>query len=268
MLKVVAVDDEPGALADISRRIRADSRLKLVGTALSAREALDVIALRKPDVLFADVQMAGMSGLELAQQLEGIKVVVVSAHSAHALEAFEIDAADYLLKPIRQTRFQEAVSRVVKAIELEAALSSAFPAPAAGTSILVNGGRDRQLIPSGEIVAILAAGDYTEVYPANGRPVLSGQSLKQIEAALPEEFFLRLDRSTILNLRRLKSFRTVEKVKMRIFCDGLEGSMVIGRRAATALRRHLQRVTAGGLKGLVSPENDPHQVKTDAADLE
>lgn len=253
MLRVVAVDDEPGALADISQRIREDSRLKLVGTALSAREALEVIALRKPDALFVDVQMAGMSGLELAQSVAGIKVVIVSAHSAHAVDAFEIHAADYLLKPIRQTRFQEAVSRVIKAVELEAAISKAYPPQTAGTSILVNGGRDRQLIPSGEIVAILAAGDYTEIYPANGRPILSGQSLKQIEAALPEESFLRLDRSTILNLRRLKSFRTVEKVKMRLFCEGLEGSMIIGRSAATVLRKHLQQVT-----GSAAPEKaDP-----------
>jgi DNA-binding LytR/AlgR family response regulator len=245
MLKVMAVDDEPSALSDIADRIRGDDRLRLVGTALSAVEALEIIALRKPQALFLDVQMAGMSGLELAQAAKDLKVVIVSAYSSHALDAFEVDAIDYLLKPINQSRFQEAVNRLVKAVDLEAALFRARPSRADSATMLVTAGRDRQLIPAQEIIAVLADGDYAQIIPANGRSMLSGLSLKQIEASLLGEPFLRLDRSTLINLSRLKSFRTVDRVKMRLFCDGLDGSMLIGRKAATTLRNHL----AAGLKG-------------------
>jgi two-component system LytT family response regulator len=239
MLKVVAVDDEPSALSDIAARIRSDGRLKLVGTALSPREALAVIDSRAPDALFLDIQMAGMSGLDLARRHGAMKVVFVSGHSGHAVEAFELDAVDYLLKPFPQTRFQEAVARLLRARPKETRPPRPAPADDADGAIVVAVGRDRLMVPTRDIVAVLAEGDYAEIHPANGRPILAGLSLKQVEALLPRQRFLRIDRSTILNLSRLKSFRTVERVKLHLVCDGLETGLVVGRSAATALRRHL-----------------------------
>lgn len=238
MLKVVAVDDEPSALSDIAARIKSDTRLKLVGTALSAREAQAVIDARAPDAVFLDIQMAGMNGLDLARRQNGLKVVFVSGHSGHAVEAFELEAVDYLLKPFPQARFQDAVARLLRATPTPPRSPQAAQAETADSSIIVTVGRDRLMVATRDIVAVLAEGDYSQIFPANGRPILAGLSLKHLVTLLPRQSFLRLDRSTVINLARLRSFRPVDRVKLRLVCDGMEAGLVVGRSAATTLRRH------------------------------
>ena len=203
-LQVLIVDDEELARLRL-RSLLADCALpgaEVVGEAGSAAEALHRLSAASVDLVLLDVQMPGLDGLQLAARLRAQpsapKVVFVTAHAEHALKAFEIDAVDYLTKPVRRARLQEALVRVAQRLGLESAAPSPAPAVAAAEQpVLVVSDRGRvQRVPLADILYLKAELKYVTLRTADHAYVLD-DSLSDLEQRLGDAM-LRIHRNALV----------------------------------------------------------------------
>lgn len=213
-LRAVLVDDEPLARTRLARLLGATGRVELVGQAADAAEALAVLGRVAADVVFLDIHMPGMSGLELAARLpRGLCVVFTTAYDQHALEAFEASAVDYLLKPVVPARLDRALDRVERlraapapgevAAALERLAASLRAAPAAFLQRVPFRSRDGvQFIDVARITHFIARDRLTHAVTAEAAHVVD-YGLADLEAKLDPARFLRIHRATLLNLDHL-----------------------------------------------------------------
>ena len=219
ILNCIAVDDEPLALGLVSAFIEQTPFLKLVGRFSNAIEALRVIHSQKIDVLFLDIQMPDLNGIELARVLDNSKgnkprIIFTTAYNQFALEGYRVDALDYLLKPFNYEEFLHAATKALTYAEL---LEKSTAAPVA---VAVAPAEERiedeylflkveyQLvrIALNDILYIEGLKDYVKVWLKSAeKPVLSLTSLKSLEEKLPGKRFMRVHRSFIVSLDKINS---------------------------------------------------------------
>jgi len=215
-LRVLVVDDEPLARRGIHARLGRMADVEIVGECASGREAVDAIRGLSPDLVFLDVQMPGLDGFGVVEAVgaERMPVVVfVTAYDQHALRAFEARALDYLLKPIDDERFEQAVARARARVaeRRESAvgrrLAAAPAAPAAPLErILVRSGGRVLLVAADEVDWIEAAGDYLRLHVGPARHLLR-ETMGALEARLDPRRFVRIHRSTIVNVSRIRELQ-------------------------------------------------------------
>lgn len=228
-MRVLIVDDEPLARSAMRRLLAPHRTIEIVGEADSPASARDAIVTTKPDLVFLDIELGGGDGFDLLASLDRPPVVVfVTAYAEHAVEAFAVDAADYLLKPVDPDRLAESLARA----ERQRA-SRPQPAPAA---IELRTPRRTVLAQPGEIVALRADGDFTQVHLVGQPPVMIWRTLAHFESLLPAPPFLRLGRSLIVNRDRLRHVETLSRTSTRLTLNGLADPVEIGRSAAARLR--------------------------------
>ena len=239
-LAILAVDDERPALEDLARMLRASERVDEVVCASNGEDALRLLSERTFDALFLDVRMPHLDGLELAGVLNRFAhrpaVVFVSAHEDGAVDAFELRAQDYLMKPVSRRRMDEALARVTG----ESASGPAEPAPGSETDILpvdnVRGGGTR-LLHRSEILYLQAHGDYVRVITQDGRYLLRGR-LHDVEERWQRHGFVRVHRGFVANMNRAVELRpALNGTASVVFPDGSE--VPVARRQVGELRRHL-----------------------------
>ena len=228
MIRTLIVDDEALAREGIRVRLGEEPDVEVVGEAADGFEAVDAIERLSPDLVFLDVQMPGVDGLDLLARLPAAcnpAVIFVTAHDRYAVRAFEAHAFDYLLKPISTQRFRDAVQRVRSVLATEDALRAgcgydsvplrrSAPDAQDGRAVgreslgrLVVKDRDRYLlIKTKEIDWIAAAANYCEVH-ARGRAFLLRTTMNALEEKLAPEQFARIHRSTIVNVDRIREIR-------------------------------------------------------------
>ncbi|MFI2811864.1 MULTISPECIES: LytTR family DNA-binding domain-containing protein [Microbulbifer] len=235
-LRAIVIDDEPLARKGLRLRLQALGDVEVIGECSNGREALEQVPALRPDVLFVDIQMPGVDGLQMVQQLpreEIPQVVFVTAYDQYAVEAFEVNAVDYVLKPIEEERLRTAMERVRNKIasadiatqreqllEAVADLTSESPEVleqklAAGDlqgewggsrypeKIAIKDAGRITLVPAADIDWIDAAGDYMCVH-ANGETHVMRITMKELEQQLDPAKFQRIHRSTIVNLGRVR----------------------------------------------------------------
>ncbi|HEY8053742.1 MAG: LytR/AlgR family response regulator transcription factor [Steroidobacterales bacterium] len=235
-IRTIIVDDEALSRRGIEIRLRAASDFEILTQCANGREALSAIQQHQPDLIFLDIQMPGMSGLEVVAQVpqESMPLVVfVTAYDEFAIQAFEARAVDYLLKPIDDVRFVAALARVREHLGATRALGQRdrlleIIADITGCGelaldeILAHGrkaiagrhpevlpirqGRETVRVPIAAIQWVDAAGDYMCVHAAGNTHILRG-TMKELEDLLDPKLFQRVHRSTIVNLRLVKSLR-------------------------------------------------------------
>jgi DNA-binding LytR/AlgR family response regulator len=225
LLRVLVVDDEPPALEELAYLLGRDARIDGVLTAASGEQALRVLE-REDDVgaIFLDVAMPGLSGLDLARVLARFRtptpVVFITAHDDHAVEAFELDAVDYLLKPVRDERLAEAVRRVVDA--------SVEPAPPDDDeTIAVELGGITRFVHRSEIRYVEAQGDYARLHTADGSHLLR-IPLTVLEENWADAGFLRIHRSLLVCTHHIDEVHT----------DGGRCTVLVGDAELQVARRH------------------------------
>lgn len=233
MPDVILVDDEPLARQGLRTLLAAHPAVRIVGEAGSAAQARALIASATPDVVFLDIEMADATGLELVRTLERPPAIIfVTAHAAHAVEAFAVQATDYLLKPVRPERLAAALAR------LPAALGARTGSSAADSAVLHVRSRQRALLlRPAALVALVAERDYTRIIPAHAAPLLVKQSLGELDKTLPHPPFLKLGRSLIVNGQRLAEVQHIARGETRLFFDGHDGPIVLGRAATSIFRK-------------------------------
>lgn len=208
----MAVDDEPLALELISEYIDDTPELILAATTSRPQEVIDLVSQHGVELLFLDVQMPGMTGIEVIKKLEGrCEVILTTAFPQYALDGFELDVVDYLLKPISFERFNRAVQKVVEKLRKDHGGELA-PSPAVPDHFFVKTDYKTQRINFDEVLYIEGLKDYVSIYTDSGR-VVSLQVMKKMEEFLPSDRFVRVHRSYIVALDRIKQ---VEKNRLQI----------------------------------------------------
>jgi two-component system LytT family response regulator len=227
-IRALIVDDERLARQRIRLLARDEPDLEIVGECESAADALATIERDSPDLLFLDVQMPEMDGFELLKKLPRERlplVIFTTAYDKHAVRAFEAHALDYLLKPFQPDRFRAAVARAKEhlvtrqessaargLLDLLATRPSPSPAPIAQylARLTVKGEDKVSVIKTADIDSIESAGNYVSVNVGKQSYILR-QSLNALEKQLDPEQFLRVSRSTIVNLDRVKELQPMFK---------------------------------------------------------
>lgn len=218
ILNCIAVDDEPLALGLVCSFIEQTGFLKLVGRYASAVEALKAIHAQKVDVLFLDIQMPDLNGIELARVLDNSKghkprIIFTTAYNQFALEGYRVDALDYLLKPFNYEEFLHAAHKALAYGEL---LEKSNAVPAAAPAVAEERIEDEYLflkveyqlvrIALNDILYIEGLKDYVKVWLKSAeKPILSLTSLKSLEEKLPSKRFMRVHRSFIVSLDKINS---------------------------------------------------------------
>jgi DNA-binding LytR/AlgR family response regulator len=234
-LDVLVVDDEGPALADLARQLRALAETGEVRTAAGGQEALRTLAEQPFDVVFLDVRMPGIDGLELARVLRRFQtppaVVFVSAYETGAVGAFELKALDYLMKPVSRRRLVEALSRVREARGDAAARASddVVPLPT------LRGGT--RLVPRESILFLQADGDYVRVICDGERFLMRGR-VSDLARRWRPHGFMQVHRGYVANLRRAVEVRPrLNGTATLAFPGGRE--IPVARRKVAELRREL-----------------------------
>ena len=227
------VDDEPLARAAL-RRLLAAHDVEIVGEADSAETARIEVVRLQPDLILLDIELGGGSdGFDLIDTLERPPVVIfVTAFAEHAVEAFAVNAVDYLLKPVEPARLEVALARAAR----QRALSAIPPGPGV---IELKTPRRTLFVAPVEIVAISADGDFTRVFVAGQPAVMILRTLAHFEELLPAPPFVRLGRSVMINRDRLRSLQVPTRSTGRLVLDGMEHPLAIGRAAMARLRELL-----------------------------
>jgi DNA-binding LytR/AlgR family response regulator len=201
-LRILVVDDEPPAADELSYLLTQDARVAEVRTCLNATDGLQQLQGSGVDAVFLDIQMPGLNGLELARLLARFKtppaVVFVTAHEEHALEAFDLRAVDYVLKPVRADRLAEAVRRVVE--------GGGDPSAGHDLEVPVERGGVTRFVRRSEITHVEAQGDYARLHTADGSHLLR-VPLTQLETEWAPAGFVRIHRSLLVALAHVTELR-------------------------------------------------------------
>jgi two-component system response regulator LytT len=198
-LKALVVDDEAPARSELRYLLAEAGGVEVVGEASSAKEALQLIRALSYDVVFLDIDMPGLSGMQLAEALGEAEhtpaVVFVTAHSEHAVKAFEVEATDYLVKPVEVARLRRAIERLTPGEPVSSgARVERVPVEKAGKKLLLS---------VEEIFYVMAKDDYSYLF-TDGERYLSTLSLAQLEAKLEPRGFFRVHRRFLVNLSQIK----------------------------------------------------------------
>ena len=193
-MKALIVDDEPPARRELRRMLAEFPWIEIVGEAGNVDEAARKVAALSPELLFLDIQMPGGSGFDLLTRLDYVpQVVFTTAHDEHAVRAFEVNALDYVLKPIDPERLAAAVSRVKRSA------GRALQPDAVLEQIFVRDGPRCWFVPLREVRLLTSEGNYVRLSWGNKRPLL-GRALRGLEQRLDPKRFFRANRRQILNL--------------------------------------------------------------------
>lgn len=215
-MKCIAVDDEPLALALLQDNIRQVPGLELVASCNTAIDALKILNAQEVDLIFLDIQMPGLTGLQLLQSLS-VKpmVILITAYEKYALEGFNLDVIDYLVKPVPFERFLKACNKAIDFYRLKknfSADSQTWP-----EYFFVNAEYGLVKIVFSDIRLIEGLKDYLKIHLGDTKPLIIRMSLKAIEEKLPPGKFFRIHKSYIISVKHITTIR-----KNSVFLGDLE----------------------------------------------
>ena len=251
-LRALIADDEPRARQFLEKLLGEHEGIEVVGAAKGGAEALGLIERLKPDVAFLDIHMPDLSGLEVARHLRGEDapiVVFVTAYDRYAVEAFEVAALDYVLKPLKRERLAETVRRVMaeagsgRPAARARALKAALDSPALKGQLPplkrlpVRHRREVKLLDL-EQVPLIFSRDRLVLARAEGREYLVDYTLQELESRLPEGQFVRVHRGALVNVDAIESYGGEEGVLVLKLSDGTR--VEASERRAAEVRRRLR----------------------------
>ncbi|MFH0778704.1 MAG: response regulator [Candidatus Eisenbacteria bacterium] len=233
--RALIVDDERLARKELSSLLQNHENVQIVGEAESVKAAVEAARRLKPDVIFLDIQMPGHSGFEVLEQLEATPhIVFVTAYDEYALRAFDVNALDYLLKPVNPARLAKAITRIESAEEAKPSVVRKLTYP---DVLFIRVGNCMKFLKISDIVYVKAAGDYSEVATSSGKTELVSKTMGEWEERLPDKNFCRIHRSAIINMEYVDRLEELPNYKYEVYMKNVKRPLEVSRRCAAMLKR-------------------------------
>ena len=235
MIKAILIDDEGPARSELRFLLDETKQVEIVAEATNVREAIECLKEKGADVLFMDISMPGATGLQLAEALNRLKyppaIVFVTAYSEHAAKAFDVNAVDYLVKPVEINRLLQALSKVKHHV-------IAFSQGQQAERIPVEKSGKKLLVSTDKIHYIMAKDDYSYLHTEADR-YLSTVSLAQLEAKLEPFGFFRVHRRYLVNLSCVEEVTPISGGTLLLTLTDEEESIPVSRRRVASLKKAL-----------------------------
>ncbi len=237
MLRILIIDDEAPARNRLRRLLVDVPAVHVVGEAATGQEALVLIPVKEPDVLLLDISMPGLNGMALArtlqQQSSAPAIIFCTAWSDQAVEAFECDAVDYLVKPVRKERLESALDKARRFISKDIGQSGVFLRSTLGGKV--------SLLPMNEVICLVAEDKYTTVIHENGQLVIN-QSLLELEDQ-HADILIRIHRGTLVAKNRVRGLEKTVDGHHFLLLDGCDDRPQVSRRNLPAVRKLIRDLT-------------------------
>ncbi len=234
-LKSIVVDDEWLVREELKTMLLEHPEIKVIGEAGSVLEAAELVKASRPDVIFLDIQMPGAMGFDLLERTEiTSKIIFITAYDQYALKAFEVNALDYLLKPIRKERLAKTVQRLLTEEQPIARASQKLDYNDV-VYVLVNG--SLKFIKVSLLKSVIAEGNYSYIYYKDRSKDLVTKTLQDWEDLLPNDYFVRIHRSTIVNFEYVDQVKKCRNYTHLVYVRGIDKPFVMSRRYAARLRK-------------------------------
>ena len=228
------VDDERLARKELANMLSEYECVSICAEAGDVPSAIEAIEKNKPDIIFLDIQMPGKSGFDLLEEVTtDARIIFVTAFDEYAIRAFDVNALDYLLKPIAPERLQKAIERIQLEQEHEAQTDKKLTYD---DRLFINFDSHLQFLKISSIISITAAGDYTQVLISDKKSGLTLKSMKEWESRLPENYFCRIHRSTIINMEYIERLEEWFNYSYQVHMKGVSQPHLLSRRYVAKLK--------------------------------
>jgi two-component system, LytTR family, response regulator len=212
-IEVMIIDDERASREELKKSLLKHNDFVVIGEAGNVDDAKVLIEIKQPDLIFLDIQMPEKSGFDLLTSLNSVpSVVFVTAYNEYAVQAFEVNALDYLVKPFRHERFEKAISKIKTTIHTKTLQNDSI---ASDRKIFIKDGEHCFFIPVNDIYLIESLENYTRLYFQN-KKALQRRSLNQWEELLDSEVFFRINRTELVNIFYIEAVDKKDSSKLKI----------------------------------------------------
>src|SRR6201988_275904 len=230
----ILVDDERLARKELCSMLAEHEIIEVVGEAETVAQAAELVQAKEPEVVFLDIQLPGETGFDLLESVPAnFKIIFVTAFDAYAIRAFEVNALDYLLKPINPARLAQTIERLTT--------HDSAPAPTLRAleyedRLFIEVDERSRFLKVSDIIVISAMGDYSQIFSADGQKSLVLKPLKDWEERLPAKHFTRIHRSTIINVEYVESVESWFNRSYRMHLRHIAEPLVMSRRHAARFK--------------------------------
>ncbi len=234
--KALVVDDEWLVRSELKTMLAEFPSVQIVAEASNVPQAEECIRREKPDVIFLDIQMPGETGFDLLERVDVKgKIVFITAFDQYAIRAFEVNAVDYLLKPINKDRLRQTLQRLGSDTPSEGKPGKVLYSDA--LYLTVNG--SLKFVKVSEVKAVVAEGNYSFILTADGKKDLVTKTLQEWEDILPEKVFIRIHRSTIVNFEYVDKVRKCRNYTQMVYLKDVAEPFIMSRRYALKLKQRM-----------------------------
>lgn len=234
-LKSIIVDDEWLVREELKTLLAEYPEIEILGEAANVPQAIEIVRNSNPDVIFLDIQMPGATGFDLLEQTDiTSKIIFITAYDQYALKAFEVNALDYLLKPIQRDRLAKTIQRLLAGERLTRETNQKLAYDDV-VYVLVNG--SLKFIKLALLRCISAEGNYSHIYYKDRSRDLVAKTLQEWDEILPDDYFVRIHRSTIVNFEYVDQVKKCRNYTHLVYVRGIEKPFVMSRRYAARLRK-------------------------------
>jgi Response regulator of the LytR/AlgR family len=234
-MRAVIIEDEPLAIDNLKFYLK-DYPLEIVGSAYRIQQAASLIKKEKPDVVFLDINLSGENGFDLLDKVEvNFKIIFVTAYDEYAMRAFEVNALDYILKPLKKERIAKAIEKLLNNTH-QKVLHHKYTID---DTIFLSTGNRACFLKLKDICYLQADSCYSKIFLSEYICKSSTHTLKKWEELLPEHEFIRIHRSFIINIDHIGEIKKRNNGTYLVFLDRMKNSIEISRRCASNLKNKL-----------------------------
>jgi two-component system LytT family response regulator len=234
-LKAIIVDDERLARVNLKKLLVPHPEIEIAGETCSCQGAVDLINMFNPQLVFLDIQLSGETGFDLLDMIDSaIKIIFVTAYDEYAIRAFEVNAIDYLLKPVNPERLRVAIDKVItreKTKKRETRNYEYYDS----IYVRLNNYASR-FIKISSITSIEPVGNYSKIVTVEGKHCLVLKTLKQWQEELPDNNFVRIHRSSIVNIEHVDHIEKNSNSQQRAYLKNIPEPLEVSRRYAKKLK--------------------------------
>ena len=234
-LKAIIVDDERLASVNLKKLLEPHPQIEIVGEASSCQGAVDMINMFNTQLIFLDIQLSGETGFDLLEMIDSsIKIIFVTAYDEYAIRAFDVNAIDYLLKPVNPERLKVSIERVINREKTQKSEAKSYEY---SDSIYVRlNNYASRFIKISSITFIEPVGNYSKIVTIEGKHCLVLKTLKQWQEELPDNNFVRIHRSSIVNIEHVERIEKKSNTQHRAYLKNVPEPLEVSRRYAKKLK--------------------------------